>query len=134
MSPPTQTNQEGLDLVVIIPALDEQATIAEVIEGIPRTMPGVSSIRVVVVDDGSTDGTGAKAAACGAEVIRHGRSYGVGAAFQTGITRALEMGAELIVSLDADGQFDPATIPQLIAPVAGAWRTLPPRLALQTRP
>jgi glycosyltransferase involved in cell wall biosynthesis len=114
---PTQSSVAGLDLVVIIPALNEQATIAEVIEGIPRVLPGVSSIRVLVVDDGSSDLTGAKAAACGAEVVRHGQPKGVGAAFQTGVARALEMGAELIVSLDGDGQFDPGTIPQLIAPV-----------------
>jgi len=101
-----------------MPALNEEATIRQVIDGIPRQIPAVASVRVLVVDDGSTDRTAEEASAAGAEVISHGQRMGVGVAFQTGISRALEMGADLIVNMDSDGQFDPATVPALIAPVA----------------
>jgi glycosyltransferase involved in cell wall biosynthesis len=80
-------------------------------------MPGIGSIRVVVIDDGSTDATAAEAVAAGAMVISHWRCQGVGLAFRTGLAKALELGADIVVNTDADGQFDPATIPALIAPV-----------------
>jgi glycosyltransferase involved in cell wall biosynthesis len=121
MSQPTQTVDGGLGLVVVVPALNEQSTVGRVIEAIPAAMTGISWVRVVVVDDGSTDNTATEARAHGAEVVHHGQRKGVGAAFQTGVTRALEMGADLIVSIDADGQFDPATIPQLVAPVVAGY-------------
>ncbi|MFA6133633.1 MAG: glycosyltransferase family 2 protein [Phycisphaerae bacterium] len=107
----------GLNLVVMIPALNEQETIADVIRAIPAEIPGVRTIRAVVIDDGSTDSTGQRSLAVGARVVRHGARKGVGAAFQTGIAEALALGANLIVSIDADGQFDPQTIPDLVAPV-----------------
>ena len=104
-------------LVVQLPALNEERTIADVIRRIPRAVPGVDDIRVVVVDDGSTDRTGALAAAAGAVVVRHERRRGVGAAFRSGIERSAALGADVIVTIDADGQFDPADIPKLVAPV-----------------
>ena len=107
----------GLALLVMIPALDEERTVGDVIRGIPRDLPGIDRVDVVVVDDGSGDGTGAAAEAAGAVVIRHETSRGVGAAFGTALRYAIERGADLIVSLDADGQFDPADIPALIEPV-----------------
>jgi glycosyltransferase involved in cell wall biosynthesis len=70
-----------------------------------------------VIDDGSRDATAARAAGAGATLIRHGATRGVGAAFHTGLEYGLEHGFDLIVSLDADGQFDPSDIPALIAPV-----------------
>lgn len=113
---PTETFA-GHRLVVVMPALNEEATVADVIRGVPREIPGVGSVEVLVVDDGSSDATAAEAQEAGASVVSHGRRQGVGAAFQTALSRALAMGADLIVSIDADGQFDPATIPDLIAPV-----------------
>jgi len=107
----------GLALLVMIPALDEERTVGDVIRGIPRDLPGIDRVDVVVVDDGSGDGTGAAAEAAGAVVIRHDTSRGVGAAFGTALRYAIDRGADLIVSLDADGQFDPADIPALIEPV-----------------
>jgi glycosyltransferase involved in cell wall biosynthesis len=100
-----------------MPALNEEATIADTIRRIPPQMPGIGSFHVVVINDGSTDRTLDEAQAAGATVLSHGRPQGVGAAFQTGLAAALAMGADLVVSLDADGQFDPATIPALIEPV-----------------
>jgi len=102
---------------VVIPALDEEKTIGSVIRGIPPDLPGVVHVEVLVVDDGSSDGTGAAAEAAGAQVVRHESPRGVGAAFGTGLHHGIEVGADLIVSIDADGQFDPADIPALIEPV-----------------
>lgn len=107
----------GLALLVMIPALNEERTVGDVIQRIPRDLPGIRRIDVVVVDDGSSDGTGAAATQAGAVVIRHDTPRGVGAAFGTALRHAIDTGADLIVSLDADGQFDPADIPALIEPV-----------------
>lgn len=104
-------------LLVTVPALDEEQTVASVVRGIPRHIPGVDAVEVVVVDDGSRDHTAERAREAGAEVIRHETPRGVGAAFHSGLSRAIESGAEWIVSIDADGQFDPADIPRLVEPV-----------------
>jgi glycosyltransferase involved in cell wall biosynthesis len=109
-----------LRLLVAIPALDEEGTIGDVIRGIPREIPGVRSVEVVVVDDGSTDRTSERATEAGARVIRHPRPRGVGAAFHSGLAYAIDRGADLIVSIDADGQFDPADIPALVDPVVSS--------------
>jgi len=107
-----------MHLVVQIPAYNEAETIGEVIQEIPRRIPGIDRVTVLVVDDGSRDGTGEVARAAGADVvIRHRRNRGLAAAFQTGMDAALRLGADLIVNLDADGQYDPADIPALIAPI-----------------
>jgi glycosyltransferase involved in cell wall biosynthesis len=111
----------GLSLLVAMPALDEEKTVGDVIRAVPKDLPGIARIDVVVVDDGSSDRTGAEAEAAGALVLRHGSPQGVGAAFGTALRHGIDVGADLIVSIDADGQFDPADIPALIAPVlAGA--------------
>ena len=106
-----------MKLVVIIPALNEAETIAEVIGRIPAVIEGVDSTEVVVVDDGSTDDTAARARAAGAVVMSHAGNRGVGAAFATGLDAALRRGADVIVNIDGDGQFDAADIPALIQPV-----------------
>ncbi len=106
-----------MKLVVIIPALDEEATVATVVRGIPREIEGVDRVEVVVVDDGSSDRTAELARGAGATVVSHGENQGVGAAFATGIRVALDRGADLVVNMDGDGQFDPADIPTLIRPV-----------------
>jgi glycosyltransferase involved in cell wall biosynthesis len=107
----------GLYLLVTIPALNEERTVGTVIRGVPRSIPGVGAVEVLVVDDGSEDRTAEEAAQAGARVIRHPSIRGVGGAFHSALTYGLDHGADLIVSLDADGQFDPADIPALIAPV-----------------
>jgi glycosyltransferase involved in cell wall biosynthesis len=107
----------GVSLLVVIPALDEEKTVGKVVREIPRDLPGVTRIEVLVVDDGSGDRTGAEAEAAGARVIRHASRQGVGAAFGTALRYAIDSGADLIVSIDADGQFDPRDIPALIEPV-----------------
>jgi glycosyltransferase involved in cell wall biosynthesis len=88
-----------------------------VIGGVRAALPHAA---VVVVDDGSTDATGAVGAAAGGVVIRHRRNAGKGAALATGISRALAEDAAAIVTLDADGQHPPEALPLLLAPLADA--------------
>jgi glycosyltransferase involved in cell wall biosynthesis len=105
------------NLLVGIPALNEAATIADVIGRIPRDMKGVSRVDVVVVDDGSTDDTGKLAKEAGAAVIRHTVNSGVGRAFQSLTRYAIEHRADILTTIDADGQFNPAHIEELITPI-----------------
>ena len=72
---------------------------------------------MVIVDDGSSDGTADVARDMGAHVVRHQMNRGVGAAFSSGVKELLKMGADVVVTLDADGQFRPEDIPVLIAPI-----------------
>jgi glycosyltransferase involved in cell wall biosynthesis len=98
--------------IAVIPAFNEKYTIQSVIL---ETMRWVDQI--IVVDDGSTDNTALIAKECGAIVVSHPRNMGVGAAFSTGIDKALSLGADIVVTLDADGQFDPNDIPKIIQPI-----------------
>lgn len=106
-----------MKLIVIIPAYNEEGTIGEVIGKIPKKLGGISSIEVIVIDDGSTDRTVEIAKKAGAIVYSHSLNKGVGEAFFTGIKQALKMKADVIVNMDADGQFNPLDIPQLIKPI-----------------
>lgn len=95
---------------VVIPAHNEEKVIRPVVAGVLRTVP-----RVVVVDDGSEDGTAAEAIAAGATVLRHAVNLGQGAALRTGIQYALSKGAEYIFTFDADGQHLPEALLALAA-------------------
>lgn len=97
--------------LVIIPAFNEAAVIERVLQGIRAVEPGV---RVVVVDDGSSDGTGAIARRAGAHVLRLPFNMGYGVALQTGYKYALREGYDCVVQLDGDGQHEPADIPMLL--------------------
>jgi glycosyltransferase involved in cell wall biosynthesis len=104
-------------LVVMLPALNEERTIASVITNIPKSILGVSRISVLVIDDRSTDSTADIARTAGAFVVSHPHTMGVGAAFHTGIKEALSLGADYIVNIDADGQFNPQDISLLLEPI-----------------
>lgn len=106
-----------MKLVIIIPTLNEEATISQVLEGIPETIAGIDSIEKIVIDDGSTDRTSEIARKSGARVTRHPKNQGVGVAFSTGIGAALKSNADIIVNMDGDGQFNPLDIPELIQPI-----------------
>jgi glycosyltransferase involved in cell wall biosynthesis len=95
-------------VVALIPAYQEGARIAEVVAGARRHLP------VIVVDDGSSDGTAARAAAAGATVLAQHPNAGKGAALRTGFRAALEQGAEAVITLDGDGQHDPDEIPTFL--------------------
>ncbi|MDP7079201.1 MAG: glycosyltransferase family 2 protein [Candidatus Undinarchaeales archaeon] len=99
-------------LAAIIPAFHETDAIATVVK---NTLPHVD--RVVVVDDGSKDGTDAAAREAGAEVVVHPENRGKGAAMETGVAA---VAADIYVMLDADGQHDPSDIPQLVKGLEGS--------------
>ncbi len=105
-----------MKLLVALPCLNEQDTLGAVLDSIP-SIELASTIDVLVVDDGSDDKTSEVARAHGAHVIRHRRNYGVGVAFQTAAGYAITHGYDAMVHIDADGQFDPKHIPQLLEPL-----------------
>jgi glycosyltransferase involved in cell wall biosynthesis len=98
------------NLIALIPAYNASGHVGNVVR---RTLAHAG--RVLLVDDGSTDGSGEEACAAGAEVIRHATNQGKGAALRTGLARCGVMGCEWIVLLDADGQHHPDDIPRLLA-------------------
>ena len=107
----------GLDLLVLIPALNEIATIADVVSRVPSDIAGIRSVRILVVDDGSDDGTADAARRAGADVVSHRHNRGVGKALQTGLAEAVRRSATIVVNIDGDGQFAPEDIPKVLAPV-----------------
>jgi glycosyltransferase involved in cell wall biosynthesis len=103
-------------VVVVIPAFDEEESIGLVLNGIPKVACGLA-VDILVIDDGSSDATADVSAARGAHVAKLPRNMGQGAALRVGYELAREHAAEYIVTLDADGQWDPGVIPELLAPV-----------------
>jgi glycosyltransferase involved in cell wall biosynthesis len=103
---------------VQIPVLNEAESIAGVLADIPRTISGIASVEVLIIDDGCTDDTVAVALAHGADhVVRHTSRKGLATAYQTGIDTALRLGADLIVNTDGDHQYPGHEIPRLVAPI-----------------
>lgn len=96
---------------VVIPAYREEAVIGRVVARVGEMLGAYPGSEVLVIDDGSPDGTGAAAALAGARVIRHPYNKGNGAAIKTGIRSA---SGDVIVFMDGDGQHDPADIPRLL--------------------
>jgi glycosyltransferase involved in cell wall biosynthesis len=107
-----------MKLVIQIPAYNEEQTIPTVLRALPRRVRGVNQIEVLVIDDGSTDGTVRAAKAAGADrVFSLPAHRGLAAAFAAGLERSLSLGADLIVNTDADNQYSSEDIPALIEPV-----------------
>ncbi|HRH94182.1 MAG TPA: glycosyltransferase family 2 protein, partial [Candidatus Peribacteria bacterium] len=102
-------------LAVIVPVFNEQESVADVVRRVPAALPGVDSVRVFVVNDGSTDGTAVRAKEAGAAVLTHPERRGLAAAFRTGIHAALADSADLVATLDADGQYRPEDLGILLA-------------------
>lgn len=98
--------------VAIIPAFNEEKTIKEVVSKLKNYAD-----QIIVIDDGSRDRTSQTALEAGATVYRHMLNLGLGGALGTGIKAALSQGADIIVTLDADAQHDPAEIPALLKPI-----------------
>jgi len=107
-----------MKLVVLIPAFNEEKTIEKTILSIPRKIMGVDDVQILVVNDGSTDKTIDYALNGGAnKIVSHKTNNGVGAAFMTGVRNAIIMNADIVVSVDADSQFDSNQIQELIVPI-----------------
>ena len=107
-----------MKLVIMIPCLNEEATLPLVLLKIPKKIPGISSIDVLVINDGSTDKTVEVAQNLGVKhIINHAKNRGLALSLRDGITGALELGADILVLTDGDNQYPQEKIPELIAPV-----------------
>lgn len=108
----------AMKLIVQIPCLNEEGTLPATLADIPRSLPGIDRVEVVVVDDGSTDGTAEAARRGGADhVVRFAGNRGLGHAFAAGVDFCLGHGADVIVNTDGDNQYCGADIAKLIAPI-----------------
>jgi glycosyltransferase involved in cell wall biosynthesis len=101
----------GKRVLIIMPAWNESDSIADVLTEVHGELPGVD---VLVVDDGSTDDTAAKAGAAGAQVTRLPFNLGVGGAMRAGYRYAFDHGYDVAIQVDADGQHDPRYVPKLV--------------------
>lgn len=98
--------------LAVIPAYNEETKVAQVVKDVLKYVD-----EVIVVDDGSADNTAEAAQQAGAAVIKHAQNCGPGAAPMTGFLAARKKGADFVVTLDADGQMNPADIPELLKPL-----------------
>jgi glycosyltransferase involved in cell wall biosynthesis len=108
---------KGLSLLVAIPCLDEENTIAQVVAGVPHKIDGFRRIDILVIDDGSEDKTADRALEAGAEVVVHRSNMGLGATFRDVVKIAAGRGIDVLVHIDGDGQFEPGDIPTLVKPI-----------------
>jgi glycosyltransferase involved in cell wall biosynthesis len=107
-----------MKLIVQIPCLNEEATLPETLRAVPRSIPGIDVVEVLVIDDGSTDRTSEVARANGADhIVRFTRRKGLAAGFMAGLDASLRLGADVIVNTDADHQYPGHEIPRLVAPI-----------------
>jgi glycosyltransferase involved in cell wall biosynthesis len=107
-----------MKVIVQIPCLNEEQFLPQALAGIPRRIDGVDSVQVLVIDDGSSDRTSEVARAHGADhVVRFKKRRGLAQVFMAGLDASLKLGADVIVNIDADNQYDGAEIPRLIAPI-----------------
>lgn len=105
-------------LIIQIPCFNEAESLPDTLVALPRRIDGVDEIEVLIIDDGSHDGTAEVARRWGVHhVVRHRRNRGLAAAFQSGIDAALRAGADIIVNTDADGQYAGEDIAKLVQPV-----------------
>lgn len=113
-------NEKGKKIWIVLPAYNEAGIITEVIGEVKR----VGYENIIVVDDGSKDGTYGAAQSAGATALRHKINRGKGAATKTAIEAAKLLGADIIVTMDADGQHDPEDISRLINPLNEGYDTV----------
>ncbi|WP_344102015.1 glycosyltransferase family 2 protein [Myceligenerans crystallogenes] len=108
-----------MKVFVQIPCLNEAETLPLVLATIPREIPGVDEVEILVIDDGSTDGTAEIARRLGVRhIVRHTRTMGLARSFRDGVDYALRHGADVVVNTDGDNQYPSERIGDLVAPVA----------------
>jgi glycosyltransferase involved in cell wall biosynthesis len=107
-----------MKLVVQIPCLNEEETLPLVLASIPKKIPGIDEIVILVIDDGSTDKTVSVAKQLGVKhFVHHVRNQGLGRAFHDGVLKALELGADILVNTDGDNQYPQERISDLVQPL-----------------
>ncbi len=107
-----------MKLIIQIPCLNEAKTLGIALAELPRSVPGIDKVEILIVDDGSSDDTVAVARAAGVDhIVRHPANFGLARAFMTGLDASLKLGADIIVNTDADNQYCAADIPALVAPI-----------------
>lgn len=107
-----------MKLVIMIPCLNEEATLPLVLKTIPKRIKGIDKIEILLIDDGSTDNTRAVAKAHGVKhFLIHTTNQGLSRSFRHGLNRALAMGADIIVLTEGDNQYPQSKIPELIKPI-----------------
>jgi len=116
LADPPHDEDDGPFLAVVMAAYNESGSVGPVLHTLPDTVCGLP-VRPVVVDDGSSDDTRDEARRAGAVVATHRHNLGQGDALRTGFDLAGRLGARVVVTMDADGQHDPADLPALVGPV-----------------
>lgn len=107
-----------MKLIIQIPCYNEAETLPSVLEGLPKSIPGIDTIETLVIDDGSEDGTQAVVQAIGIDhYVKHKRNLGLAKAFATGVEKCLLLGADIIVNTDGDNQYPAHYIPELVKPI-----------------
>jgi glycosyltransferase involved in cell wall biosynthesis len=107
-----------MKLIIQIPCLDEEATLPATIADLPREVPGIDEVELLVIDDGSTDRTVEVARECGVDhIVRLTNNKGLAAGFQAGLDACLKLGADVVVNTDADNQYRGSDVPKLVAPI-----------------
>ncbi|HSL83999.1 MAG TPA: glycosyltransferase family 2 protein [Thermoanaerobaculia bacterium] len=107
-----------MKLVIQIPCYNEEETLVQTLADIPRSIPGISAVELLVIDDGSTDRTVEVAQSLGVDhIVRLPRNLGLARAFKAGLDASLRAGADVIVNTDGDNQYRGEDIPKLIAPI-----------------
>lgn len=107
-----------MKLIVQIPCLNEEKTLPAVLKTIPKKIPGISEIEVLVINDGSRDKTVEIAKSLGVKhFVHHTRNKGLGLSFHDGVMRALELGADIVVNTDGDNQYPQESITELVQPI-----------------
>ena len=107
-----------MKLIIQIPCLNEEETLPAVLRDLPARIDGIDQIEVLIIDDGSQDRTVAIAREMGVDhIVRHPVNRGLAKAFQSGLERGLQLGADIIVNTDGDHQYAGSSIADLVAPI-----------------
>jgi glycosyltransferase involved in cell wall biosynthesis len=107
-----------MKLIIQLPCFNEEKTLPDAVAGLPRKVAGFDDVEFLIIDDGSTDNTAEVAKSVGIHhIVRFAGNRGLAKGFIAGLDACLRLGADVIVNTDADNQYDPACIPELVRPI-----------------